>query len=83
MIMMRFCPFCVGTPDSKLHPAADELAGYRKLATVRCRTCGASVSAGSEQDKNGWIKEGETGMVVVDRAVAKWNRRESDAQNSA
>jgi len=66
MLVMRFCPFCGGPPTTLLH---------EERATVTCVDCGACVIA----EKRPYS---EIGMITVNRAVAKWNQRETSEEES-
>lgn len=64
------CPFCGGEAKS-FDFTGDERDGYRKVVTIVCIPCGASVSAAGDTSRGGYANNSN----VKQQAVVKWNTR--------
>lgn len=67
---LLLCPFCGGEAKS-FDFTGDERDGYRKVVTIVCTPCGASVSAAGDTSRGGYADN----STVKQRAIGKWNAR--------
>ena len=69
---LKPCPFCGRKPTDPVKSSdSDERCGYNFKVSISCK-CGATISAGSKHDKQGWCDDKGEAMEAVIKA---WNAR--------
>jgi hypothetical protein len=67
------CPFCGDEPHGpEKSGGSDERCGYNFTVSIRCKSCGVTISKRSHEGNGGWCDD--TGQAMTE-AIAAWNRR--------